>query len=128
MLRTRHARLVTLRRRLPPAPSRRWLVSLGRAWAASTFALCGAGAASAAEVKDHEVIRYLYLKTSCGRATIVKTERMEGKIRFHADCLDKTSFPDGAVVQCEDPEDDRSCALATAPTTFENLRLLESGR
>ena len=79
---------------------------------------------AAADVKDYEVIRYLYLKPTCGRSTITKIEKLDAALRFHAECQDLTSFPDGAVVLCSDPSDDRSCKLESAPQQFKDLNLM----
>lgn len=79
---------------------------------------------SIADVKDYEVIRFLYLKTSCGRSTITRIETLDSGLRFHAVCQDLTSFTDGAVVLCSDPSDDRSCTLETKPQEFKDLHLL----
>lgn len=78
-----------------------------------------------ADIKDYEIMRFLYLKTACGRSSIVQVERINGQLHFRADCQDKTSFPDGAIVVCSDLHDDRSCILQTAPAGFPSLRLLQ---
>lgn len=80
---------------------------------------------ASAEIKDYEILRFLYLKTSCGKSSIVRVELIHGALHFHADCQDKTAFPDGAWVMCSDPQDDRSCVLTNSATEFRNLQLLQ---
>ncbi|MBL8883011.1 MAG: hypothetical protein JNL45_08160 [Hyphomicrobium sp.] len=91
---------------------------------AAALACCAAGPAQG-EIKDYEVRRYLYLKTSCGKSSIVNVERRDGAIEFHADCQNKTDFPDGAVVICSDPESDLSCSLKNPGANFHSLKLLQ---
>ncbi len=86
---------------------------------------CCAAAPAYGEIKDYEVRRYLYLKTPCGKASIANVERRDGAIQFHADCQNKTDFPDGAIVICTDPESDLSCSLKTPAANFHSLKLLQ---
>lgn len=78
----------------------------------------------AAEVKDHEVLRYLYLHTPCGMASVKRLTSPSDVLRFHADCQNLTAFPDGATVVCTKVEDDRSCRVEKEPTNFHSLDLL----
>ncbi len=78
-----------------------------------------------AGVKEYEVLRFLYLKTACGRATITSEVRMHEHVRFSADCQNRTAFPDGAVVVCVIGDDDRSCRLETEAKDFDQLRLMK---
>lgn len=77
-----------------------------------------------AEIADYQVLRFLYLQTGCGFASIQRTDRGGDGIRFLAECQNKTAFPDGALVFCPDADDDRTCAIANAPTEFKQLELL----
>lgn len=91
----------------------------------STVAWIALCTPAAGDVKDYEILRFLYLKTACGKSSIVRAEKVEGQLHFLAECQDKTAFPDGALVVCSDPEDDRTCVLSNAPTDFRNLKLLQ---
>lgn len=77
-----------------------------------------------AEIKDYEVLRLVYLHSSCGMGSIISREADGAVTRFKVDCQNKTAFPDGAHVECQDPHDDRSCKIVTESTNFEHLRLL----
>ena len=80
----------------------------------------------AAEVKDYEVLRYLYLHTPCGMASVKRLTGPPDVLRFHADCQNLTAFPDGATVVCTKVEDDRSCRVEKEPTNFHSLDLLRN--
>lgn len=81
-----------------------------------------------AEIKDVEVLRLLYLNTPCGMASVTSRETSPERVRFKADCQNKTAFPDGVAVVCTDHNDDRSCKVETEATDFKSLELLKEGR
>ena len=78
-----------------------------------------------AEIHDYMILRLLYLHSSCGTLSLERLKSTGSNTRFVATCRDVTSFPNGVTVLCTDPDDDRSCRIETAPTTFENLELLK---
>ncbi|MEQ1669963.1 MAG: hypothetical protein ABL893_03810 [Hyphomicrobium sp.] len=88
------------------------------------MAVAGFAAPAIAEIKDYEVRRFLYLKTPCGIAPIKQITSDAGGLRYKADCPNLTAFPDGAIVECLDPQDDRSCRLVTQSTEFKQLDLM----
>lgn len=96
---------------------------LARAVGALVFA-CHSSTAAFAEIKDYEVLRYLYLHTPCGMATVVTRDVTAERARFTADCQNKTAFPDDAAVVCTDHNDDRSCRIETKSRDFHSLELL----
>ena len=98
-------------------------ISCGFGSAALLCALATASPADA-EIKDGEVLRYLYLQTSCGFAKLTSRDVTPERARFTADCQNKTSFPDDAVVVCTDHHDDRSCRLETKARDFHSLDIL----
>lgn len=77
-----------------------------------------------AEIKDYEVLRFLYLKTPCGLAKVTSQDVTVERARFTAECQNKTAFPDEAAVVCTDHHDDRSCRLETKPRDFHSLDIL----
>lgn len=83
-----------------------------------------AAPAARAEIKDHEVLRFLYLQTPCGMAKVTSRDVTAERARFTADCQNKTAFPDDAAVVCSDHSDDRSCKLETQHRDFKHLELL----
>lgn len=89
------------------------------------LAFAGAGSTAAkAEIKDYEVLRYLYLHTPCGMAKVMSRDVTEKRSRFVAECQNKTLFPDDAVVVCSDQHDDRSCRLENKHLDFKHLDLM----
>lgn len=90
---------------------------------ALAFASYSAGPALA-EIKDYEVLRFLYLKTPCGMAKVTSRDVTGERARFTAECQNKTAFPDDAVVICSDQADDRSCRLENKHRDFKHLDLL----
>lgn len=96
------------------------------AWIAPALlaSIVAASMAFAAEVKDYEVLRYLYLHTPCGMASVKRLASPPDMLRFHADCQNLTAFPDGATVVCPNVEDDRSCRVEKQPTNFHSLDIL----
>lgn len=86
--------------------------------------VAGFAAPAFADIKDYEVRRFLYLKTSCGIAHVQQVESIAGVLRYKGDCPNLTAFPDGAIVECLDPQDDRSCRLLTQATEFKQLDLM----
>ncbi|MBR2537074.1 MAG: hypothetical protein IKE66_13470 [Hyphomicrobium sp.] len=90
---------------------------------ALAFASNGAGTALA-EIKDYEVLRFLYLKTPCGMAKVTSRDVTAEHARFTAECQNETAFPDDAVVICSDQADDRSCRLEKQYRDFKHLELL----
>ena len=87
------------------------------------FACCTSTAALA-EIKDYEVLRYLYLHTPCGMAKVTSRDVTAERARFTADCQNKTAFPDDAAVVCTDHDDDRSCRIETPHRDFKHLDML----
>ena len=81
-------------------------------------------AQASAEIKDHEVLRFLYLQTPCGMAKVTSRDVTAERARFTADCQNKTALPDDAAVICSDHSDDRSCRLETQSRDFKHLDLL----
>lgn len=90
---------------------------------ALAFASNGARPALA-EIKDYEVLRFLYLHTPCGMAKVTSRDVTTERARFTAECQNQTAFPDGAVVVCSDQADDRSCRLENQHRDFKHLDLL----
>lgn len=86
--------------------------------------LSGSFNAFGAEIKDYELLRFLYLDTGCGLSTIVERRHVQGALEVRVDCVNKTAFPDGAQVICDDGNDVRTCSLATNATRFHSLELL----
>lgn len=77
-----------------------------------------------ADLQDYEILRFLYLKTPCGKADLTRLESKGKSLRFRADCENRTAFPDGAYVMCLNVNDDRSCWVENPPREFNNLELL----
>lgn len=100
---------------------------LQRALAALIALAAGANEAHA-EIKDYEVLRLLYLRSACGMASITSRDTSPEKVRFKADCQNKTAFPDGAEVVCTDHHDDRSCTVETKHRNFHSLELIKPSR
>lgn len=87
--------------------------------------VCVIGLSTAvAEIKDYEVLRFLYLHTPCGMAKMTSRDVTAERARFTAECQNKTAFPDDATVLCTDHHDDRSCRLETKSRDFHSLELL----
>lgn len=81
--------------------------------------------AARADIKDYMILRLLYLDTSCGVEHLQQlAPDVDGNQRFHADCRNVSSYPDGLEVLCTDPEDDRLCKVLTPEKTFNHLELL----
>jgi hypothetical protein len=95
-----------------------------RAALVAAFAAAWPGSSSA-EIHDYMILRLLYLHSTCGTLSLERIDVPAPQSRFKATCKDVTTFPDGLTVLCTDPDDDRSCRIETAPTTFDNLDLLQ---
>lgn len=91
---------------------------------AALLSVLGSSNPAVAEIKDGEVLRFLYLKTPCGLAKLTSRDLTPERARFTADCPNKTAFPDGAAVVCTDHHDDRSCSLETKARDFHSLDIL----
>lgn len=92
---------------------------------ATVAAICVLSNGASAEIKDHEILRLLYLHTPCGMASVTSRQTSDAVVRFTADCQNRTAFPDGAVVACSDHNDDRSCKVQTEHRRFDSLELLK---
>jgi hypothetical protein len=98
----------------------------GKAAAALGVACAGVpNAAANPEIKDHEIRRFVYLKTNCGLRELKRLNSGERPLRFHVACANASGWPDGMEIACSEPDDDRSCRVTTEEKRFQHLELLK---
>lgn len=114
-----------MRSRIDPnvRPSR--LASLCVMLLASPDLLCaGATPPRNPEIKDYEIARYVYLKTSCGMRELTRLNPGGRPLRFHIECNNASNWPGGLDISCHEPDDDRTCTVTTREQHFKYLDLL----
>lgn len=100
------------------------MIKKWQAWMAVVVLSMATSNTAAAEIKDYELLRFLYLDTECGRSTIVTRELVDDVLAVTANCQNQTAFPDGAAVTCSDKNDVRTCTLSNRARSFDSLELL----
>lgn len=76
------------------------------------------------EIKDHEIRRFVYLKTNCGLKELHRLNPGERPLTFHIVCNNASNWPEGMHISCSEPDDDRSCRVTTEEKHFKHLDLL----
>lgn len=76
------------------------------------------------EIKDYEIARFIYLKTSCGMRELTRLNPGGTPLLFHADCNNASAWPGGMDITCREPDDDRTCTVTTEEKHFKYLDLL----
>lgn len=89
-----------------------------------TWALVSHAVHANPEVKEHEIARFLMLKTSCVTLHLKRLNEGRHPPRFHAQCKNVSNWPDGIEIECAEYDDDRSCRVKTQERDFKQLDLL----
>lgn len=95
-----------------------------RAVAAAAVALFALPGSAGAEIHDYMILRLVYLETSCGTEHLARIAAPEPQRRFRITCRNTSAYPEGLVITCNDPLDDRSCRIETKSQEFRHLELL----
>lgn len=86
-------------------------------------------AVNAQTIQPYQIRRVVSYDTPCRLGEVgAAQQQADGSLAFLVDCENDETYPDGLLILCKDPRNERSCKPLTEPRVFKNLELMRPSK